>query len=821
MSDGTGVEDVLRVLVVGDDAPADAAMDALSSRLESVSIVRERTLAAALERLTRLETHCVVCGFDPGEPERLERLRDGDGKRPIVAVLPDGATDAEAVDRALGAGATDVVTADDPGSLIATRVQTAAERGRFESAPSDGTVRERLETTLDALVDGVAILEGATVRFANAELRELANVQPLAGADLEAVFEPDLAAAIRARVDSAVARWTDPLSGTLAESGTAVDVFVTPMAGDRTLCVVRERSRSATAALSTVRQALGRIRDASARPSVRRAAVDAALEATPADLAGWYLVDGDVYRAATVRTAAGNDTADLLPIDRADLELPERSGTDGTAVVFDRDALEPVLVRSGIRAERVVVVPAGEYGFVLATSTDPLAFGERDRLPLETVVDAATTALEGLDQSSALRTCRSEHDRLAAAVERDRRLREIERVLLGSDVREEIHRHLCEAVVDLEFDAAAGSIELAWFGDVTAGTDRIAPVEWAGRDGDTLEPVTVPTDAADESVHPTARAATTLEPVVVTDLEATAAADSGLAWPRRALECGFHSVLSVPLVAGEFCYGVLTLYADARGAFDDAARRLPVHLATVAGHAVAGAERKRALLADSVTELEVVLAADTEPLSTIAHHLDRRLDVQAAVPRSSGGSTVFCTVSDLDTSASADLEALPAVESARLVGDRENGGLVELVLETATVADTLAAHGGVLRSMTPVDDAVRLVVDLPSTVDVRSFVRMVDRQHAGARLTARRERDRTVQSAREFDADLRDRLSERQLRTLETAYYGGFFDWPRGSTGEELADALGVSQPTFSRHLRLAQGKVFASLFEDRAISDR
>jgi predicted DNA binding protein len=49
---------------------------------------------------------------------------------------------------------------------------------------------------------------------------------------------------------------------------------------------------------------------------------------------------------------------------------------------------------------------------------------------------------------------------------------------------------------------------------------------------------------------------------------------------------------------------------------------------------------------------------------------------------------------------------------------------------------------------------------------------------------------------------------------LRTAYFAGFFHWPRESTGEEVAAMLGVSQPTVNRHLRVAQQRLLAQLFE-------
>ena len=1055
MSDGTAAVagDVLRVLVAGDAQRIDAATDALSSQLESISIVRERTLATGVERLAQLEIHCVVCPFEPGaDPSPLAAVRDRNGDVPVVAVVDGGVSDGRATEAALEAGATDVVESGDPPPLVATRVRNLADRYRLETAsdrrdgsllersealvwvvdadgdlesvspaveprmgyaptelertplarlvhpedresatdlletaaaaafgatergtvrighadgtwnvydlhctnrlgdrdvdglvctleaalardpdgparraldrldeamfslgpawelryanaaadrlfdadgPADpGTVvwnllddavrgrfaerlqeaaateqavtfetqypsletrlsvsvypgadgvtvyareadaaaspvdRERLdllESVVDAVEDGLVVLEGSTIRFASAGLFESPDAEPLVGRELDALFDAELAAAVRERASVTVARWMEPLSGSLALDGRAVDVFVTPLSDDRVLCVVRDRRRSAAAALSTVGETVATIRAADSPAAVRRATVDAALTCAGADLAAWYLREDDRLRPAAVETASTAGSVDLLPIDPDETDLLERlaeaeaeTETDagGPAVAFDRSELESVLASAGISAERVVAVPVGDRGVVLATSTEPMAFGERDRLPLEIVVDAAATALEALEGTVAVRSCRTELERLESVVDRCHRLREIERTLLAGETRREVESSLCEALVSLSFDEAPGTIDLAWIGDVSAGSDHITPDAWAGRNADAIESMSVPMDGDDGSTHPTARAATALEPTVVADVDA---ANATQAWDRRTAEREFQSALSVPLAIDDFCYGTLTVYAEQPAAFDDATRAVCTHLATVASHAIAAVERKRALLSERVTELEIVLQGSDEPLSAVAHRLDRRLDVETVVPRSSSGSTVFCTATDVAEDAlRATVEPVSGVESGRIVGERPDASLLELVLTTSTLATTLAEHGGVLRSVVPVDDRTRLVVDLSSTVDVRSFVRLIERRQPGAKLVARRERDRSVQPARAFDAELRTRLSERQLQTLETAYYGGFFEWPRESTGEEVADSLGVSQPTFSRHLRLAQRKVFALLFDER-----
>ncbi|WP_044958497.1 helix-turn-helix domain-containing protein, partial [Halarchaeum acidiphilum] len=63
-------------------------------------------------------------------------------------------------------------------------------------------------------------------------------------------------------------------------------------------------------------------------------------------------------------------------------------------------------------------------------------------------------------------------------------------------------------------------------------------------------------------------------------------------------------------------------------------------------------------------------------------------------------------------------------------------------------------------------------------------------------------------------ADAVGRLTDRQRAAFEAAYYGGYFEWPRDSTAEELANAMDVSAPTFHQHLRAAERKLLGEFAE-------
>ncbi|MFB9807927.1 helix-turn-helix domain-containing protein [Haladaptatus pallidirubidus] len=82
------------------------------------------------------------------------------------------------------------------------------------------------------------------------------------------------------------------------------------------------------------------------------------------------------------------------------------------------------------------------------------------------------------------------------------------------------------------------------------------------------------------------------------------------------------------------------------------------------------------------------------------------------------------------------------------------------------------------------------------------------------RVVAQREREKPEPTVTEFRTTLDESLTDCQWAALETAYLAGFFEWPRNSTGEDVAASLGVSPPTFHQHLRRAQSKLLGTFFD-------
>lgn len=56
-------------------------------------------------------------------------------------------------------------------------------------------------------------------------------------------------------------------------------------------------------------------------------------------------------------------------------------------------------------------------------------------------------------------------------------------------------------------------------------------------------------------------------------------------------------------------------------------------------------------------------------------------------------------------------------------------------------------------------------------------------------------------------------LTEKQAAALQAAFHHGYYEQPRKTSAEAIAESLGVAHSTFLQHLRTAQQKVFAHIY--------
>lgn len=274
--------------------------------------------------------------------------------------------------------------------------------------------------------------------------------------------------------------------------------------------------------------------------------------------------------------------------------------------------------------------------------------------------------------------------------------------------------------------------------------------------------------------------------------------------------------LSVPVVYGKTVYGALVLFTTREDAFSQRELAILDELGESVGHAINAVEKERLLVADATIELEFDVTDTDAVLPTASAAADCTLSVAGAVVGETGDLVAYVRVDGADGETVREtLAADDRTADARLVADRAET-VVETTLTGGTVLFPLQEYGATLESARVESGTGCVTVTVAPGADVRTVVTRVERDYPAAELTAKRRREGPLaEPAGEDGLALTSELTDRQLETLETAYAAGYFEWPRDSTAEDVADSMDISAPTLHSHLRKAQNRVLKQVLDD------
>ncbi|WP_435095928.1 bacterio-opsin activator domain-containing protein [Halarchaeum sp. P4] len=458
---------------------------------------------------------------------------------------------------------------------------------------------------------------------------------------------------------------------------------------------------------------------------------------------------------------------------------------------------------------QVAAVPIGRRGVLFVAQE---AGRHAETKFVETFASTVETVFDRIEHERLLQEREETLSEQNEALERLNRvndiIRGIDQGLVSAASRADIEEVVCRHLGD------KGPYELAWVGTVEG--DEIVPRAWRGNEKGYLDEATFTVDGDSTGQGPAGRAVKTLETQVTDDVLSDP--DFG-PWRQAALNRGYRSIIALPLTYEGSVYGVLVVYAGQTGAFSELERSVLADLSETVAYAINAVETKRGFVDDRVTELEFDLGTDAR-VTRLAADLGVEFSVENVVPRSDGSYRAFVTTyglecDDLESHAPPNVVDVSHIATAPGTDGAPDEQSFEVTLSETFIHASVLEHGGVVRDVVATPSGSTVRVWYPASREVREFVETFTRLFPSAELAARRERERSSMSPVTFRAAVEDRLTERQLEALQTAYFSGFFESPRQRTGTEVADSLGVSQPTFNSHLRTAHRKLLTLLFEE------
>jgi predicted DNA binding protein len=405
------------------------------------------------------------------------------------------------------------------------------------------------------------------------------------------------------------------------------------------------------------------------------------------------------------------------------------------------------------------------------------------------------------EQKLAEQRVRRQNDELETSNRVGELIRGLTRTLFDAETRDQLEQGLCSGLVldDL--------YSFAWTTERDVNDDGIRPRAFDGDDGGFLDAAA---DLSHEARADSVIGRATSERQVYHE---RAHADAEDPLSRAVFEAGGTGYVVVPMAYNETTHGSLVIHTERTDPFSDSERTALGLLGETVGYAITAMENRRLLNADSVVEVE--LAIGSSAVTDLSSRVDCAVELDGFVPLTSGTAILYLAFADCDADAVlAEAQSIPAVDRVSQVADREGEQVFEVIVAEDSAVIALADAGANVTAASVEDGAGRIVAEVSPETDIREFVATVRGTFPDAELLAKRSVERPVE-ARPDSSPLGE-LTDRQRSVLEASYHAGYFDWPRNSSGTDIAESFGISPPTFHQHLQVGLGKLLASVVEGR-----
>ena len=687
------------------------------------------------------------------------------------------------------------------------------------------TVDQR-SAAIDAATDGMGISdESGTFSYVNdafAAIHGYEDLKALVGTSWERLYEDDEIERFESEILPLVSQqggWRGEATGRRADGSTFPQgISLATLEGGGMVCIVRDitETKAQERQLESLNDVSGALMEADSREEIAQIGAEAVERVLGFEIAAVRLYDPDTNQ---LEWAALTDGATVL--------LESRTAYD----------LEATLAGRAFRAEEplVNVVPeseakaeADDYGSVFENSSFHVsigragvlsvvvrsdeAFDTRDVHLAELLSGNVGTAIARAEREQLLRThereVRQHRDRLETMIQINSLFREIGKRLIEATTREELEQTICRQL------ARSSQYHSAWIGDVEGTGDRVVATVGSGVEEGYLNAIAeLPLSSIANGT--VARALETGEAQFVRRYQLTGDQERSID-DEHGEEV--DAIAAIPILYGEHISGVLVVNCICEDAFSSKTIEGFESFGKMVGFALSAIRNRELLLSDSVVELEFTMRDPSVFYSQVTADLDCRLRFERSVQIEAGKVINYHLVEAAEPEGILEAaEGYDGIEDARAIADREDGFVLQTVTSRSTVHLGLEA-GATLRAAEAADGVGTIRFEAPRTANVRDLVTTLEDAFEHVDLVAKRERERSVQTADEFRESVASRLTEKQLGAIESAYFASYYEWPRGITAEELAESMGISSSTLHQHLRKGIWSLLSAFFEEEVV---
>jgi PAS domain S-box-containing protein len=392
-----------------------------------------------------------------------------------------------------------------------------------------------------------------------------------------------------------------------------------------------------------------------------------------------------------------------------------------------------------------------------------------------------------------------QREQLAALDELNDVVRGITEAVIEQSTREEIERVVCDRL------AGSDSYRGAWIGAVDSGPEIVPRVE-AGVE-DYLDDLPLTDDGGLPSEGLLGDAVRTGSVQLARNVR-----DESHRLRDDARETGYRAAAVIPVAHQGMVYDLLGVCSNRPDAFAAKEREVLGQLGDVIGHAIAAIDRKRALMSDEVVEIGIRLPQLVDPPAAT----DGTVTIERVTPIGDEEYLVYGTATEGGMETVRTLRNdRPGWKELRTFDERDGEVRFEQHLADPPMTSIVADFGGNFERGTIENGEYSTTIQFPPGTNVRRVVDRIRETYRDVRVVSQRQVTRTSPSSQHVLSALAENLTERQRMALETGYFGGYFEWPRHRSGEDIAESLDIGASTFHQHIRKAEWKLLDVMFDE------
>jgi len=522
-----------------------------------------------------------------------------------------------------------------------------------------------------------------------------------------------------------------------------------------------------------------------------------------------YLYDdegGELYPVAYPQPYGGQQLPTYQPGD----DIPWQVFKDLESQVIEADQTAGEFQYIDQEANKIITTPIDGRGVIIAGFTDSVGAGGVGEEAIEILSSTAGAAMSRVSQLKDIRESETKSKKQAERHNRlnqlNNQIRTINQTIMRAESHSEVNKSACESLAKMD------QFDFAWIAEPDYAKGKLVPRSKSRAFNPYVDQTRFELDAEDSP--PAVQAVEQREPVIESNIARGVQEGD---WKSRALADGYRCVLSVPLVRESVLHGVLTVYSTEVGGVDDQMLNTLSELGEMIGFAHQTFSQRDALVSNDNIDITLTLDKEDEPFIQLASEIGSPLEIRNISTRTDDTYLVYLSLRariPAEDAISA-FEKLSFVTDYRLVS-KSDVALFEIVAYRDSSLFSFAEVGAELLSATASDAGLSVVVSVPRGEGVQSFIDQIRSRYPDVTLHSQEERaaSRNVDEPDHNISSPFDVLTPRQREILDVAYYSGYFETPRDSTGTEVADSLDITPAGFSKQRRAGIRRLLNILYD-------